>query len=357
MEPNDIISQAIETNLSSTNQGNFSDVAEIGDNPNLENPANDVDIYKFQLNAGDTVTIDVDEIDPELIPLLTLFDSDTNQLDLSESEVDFNNSSELPSVTSDPFINFTDGFTTGEYNIDISVSTNEEVIFGTDNSESLSGTLGDDVIIGRAGNDRIFTSDGINLLYGNAGDDFISGGSKVDNIFAGEGNDTIKAAEGDDDVRGESGDDIIFAGSGDDIIEGGQGDDTIFGAEGDNQVIGDAIFESGNDIIYTGSGNDLIEGGLGNDTIWLGGGDDLVILESGAGTDVINNFQLGQTKFAFFDEIDELSIEELSFNDGASGAEISFNDEILAIVSNVSATTLTDNIDDLIEMAIEPPVM
>ena len=330
MEPNDIISQAIETNLSFTNQGNFSAQGQIGDNPDLENPAEDIDIYKFQLNAGDRVNINVDEIDPALIPGLALLDSDGNAIALNDVEFEFDSDSdpdnpfEPPTITADPSIDFTvgetgdyfvdvsspfsDSLTTGEYNIDITTSKNEDVIFGTENNDSLPGTSGDDTIIGGAGNDEIFASEGENTLFGNAGDDLINGGSEADTIFAGEGNDIVQAAEGDNNVFGESGDDTI----------------------------------------YTGSGDDFIDSGSGNDIIVLGGGFDLVILAPDEGTDTINNFQLDQTSFAFLGDI-----EELSFNDGASGAEISFDDRILAVVSNVSASTITDNIDTVLAVMIE----
>ena len=375
MEPNDIISQAIETNLSFTNQGNFSAQGQIGDNPDLENPAEDIDIYKFQLNAGDRVNINVDEIDPALIPGLALLDSDGNAIALNDVEFEFDSDSdpdnpfEPPTITADPSIDFTvgetgdyfvdvsspfsDSLTTGEYNIDITTSKNEDVIFGTENNDSLPGTSGDDTIIGGAGNDEIFASEGENTLFGNAGDDLINGGSEADTIFAGEGNDIVQAAEGDNNVFGESGDDTIYTGSGDDVIDGGSGNDIIFAGEGNNEIYADAfsefgILEFGDDTIYTGSGDDFIDSGSGNDIIVLGGGFDLVILAPDEGTDTINNFQLDQTSFAFLGDI-----EELSFNDGASGAEISFDDRILAVVSNVSASTITDNIDTVFAEMIE----
>ena len=56
-EPNDTIVEASDTGLFFS--GTFTETAEIGNNPNLE-PTEDVDLYEFQLAAGDAVTIDID---------------------------------------------------------------------------------------------------------------------------------------------------------------------------------------------------------------------------------------------------------------------------------------------------------
>lgn len=175
-----------------------------------------------------------------------------------------------------------------------------EAILGTDNGESLFGTVGNDTIFGKGGNDQIFGSEGVNHLYGGDGDDLIYGGSQTDTIYGGRGNDTIFAAEGNN------------------IVFGGAGDDTI----------------------YTGSGNDRIVGGFGSDTIWLGGGQDVVALELNKGTDTINNFQLGQTRFDILGSSDSLNIF-----DGAQGAEIFQSGELLAVVSWTQANTLINNIN------------
>lgn len=132
----------------------------------------------------------------------------------------------------------------------------DNAIRGTQGDDSLYGTVGSDFIYGLEGNDRIFGSEGANNLFGGAGNDTLYGGSQ------------------------------------DDLIYGGSDNDTIYASEGNNTIYGDF----GDDIIYSGSGSDRINGGTGNDTIWLGGGQDIVVLTKGFGTDVINNFQLGQTK-------------------------------------------------------------
>ncbi len=177
-----------------------------------------------------------------------------------------------------------------------------EAIVGSNEAESLFGTVGEDIIKGKDGDDQIFGSEGVNTLYGDRGDDTIYGGSQADTIYGGADHD------------------LIFADGGDNFINGGLGNDTI----------------------YTGSGNDTIVGGFGDDTIWLGGGHDVVVLELGNGTDIINNFQLGQTTFDVSGNTDSLSII-----DGSSGAEISVNGNLIAIVSWTQASTLNNHIDTL----------
>ncbi|NEO82552.1 MAG: hypothetical protein F6J99_43010, partial [Moorea sp. SIO4G3] len=107
------------------------------------------------------------------------------------------------------------------------------------------------------------------------------------------------------------------------------------GSEGNNAVIG----MSGDDVLYSGSGDDYINSGSGNDTIWLGGGKDLIILVNSDGFDTINNFQLGQTTLHVGDT------SQISIVDGAKGAEISRNGELLGVVSWTQASTLNDNFD------------
>ena len=106
-EPNDTISEAIDTGLSSASPGTFSTSSFIGDNPNIE-PEFDVDFFAFQLNVGDRVTIDIDadELFPTIDSVLRLFDS-------SGVELVFSGNDPAPGEppTLDSFIDFTAPFT------------------------------------------------------------------------------------------------------------------------------------------------------------------------------------------------------------------------------------------------------
>ncbi|MGB7442676.1 MAG: 5'-nucleotidase C-terminal domain-containing protein [Coleofasciculaceae cyanobacterium] len=169
--------------------------------------------------------------------------------------------------------------------------TTDQILFGDNSDETLTGGLGDD---------QIFGSEGVNTLNGGAGNDTIYGGSQMD------------------------------------MIMGGLGNDTIFASEGNNQVNGGA----GDDIIYSGSGNDLIDGGLGNDTIWLGGGMDTVVIAEGNGSDIINNFQIGQTMLGLSGG---LTFEDLTIAQGDNAALVNSGDELLASLNFVSASSITSD--------------
>jgi Ca2+-binding RTX toxin-like protein len=163
-----------------------------------------------------------------------------------------------------------------------------------------------------------FAIGGFDALFGGGGNDQISGGSQSDAIDGGSGNDTIYGNGGNDFILGGDGRDLIFGGSGNDGIDGGAGNDTIYGNGGD----------------------DLIDGGAGSDTIWLGTGAATVLLETGAGFDTINNFQLGQTTFRL---LDGLTYDDLTFSNSRNGARISFGSNLLAVVNNTSASVFAND--------------
>lgn len=191
-------------------------------------------------------------------------------------------------------------------------------ILGTDAADSLNGTGDSERIRGLGGNDFINSNGGSDTLLGGAGNDQIAGSSDHDFIDGGTGNDTLFGNGGEDTLIGGSGNDSIFGGSNSDTILGGVGNDTIFG----------------------NGGGDDINSGTGNDTVWLGG-EATVTLEVGAGFDTINNFQLGSTT------LDVTNVSALSFADSGGGASIFQGGDLLAVVSQQSASTLSDNIDTI----------
>jgi hypothetical protein len=106
---------------------------------------------------------------------------------------------------------------------------------------------------------------------------------------------------------------------------------TLYGTEADDTLMGGA----GNDTIYANGGSDIINSGVGNDTIWVGDGNATVTLEAGAGYDLINDYRTGAVSFKV------VSLEDLSFEDGAGGAQIFQKGDLLAIVANQSASLLS----------------
>lgn len=177
-----------------------------------------------------------------------------------------------------------------------------------------------------------------NSIQGTQGGDFLYGTVGSDFIYGLDGNDQLFGSEGENKLFGGAGNDSIYGGSQDDLIYGGLGTDTIFASEGNNTVYG----EFGDDIIYSGAGNDRIDGGTGNDTLWLGGGQDIVVLAKGFGTDVINNFQVGQTQIGLSGGLtfNDLAIAQ---DTGATLIAIAGTGENLARLSGVQASSISTN--------------
>lgn len=213
-----------------------------------------------------------------------------------------------------------DGFSSsqGLFNLNLDLDF-DYTLTGTNASEQLNGTQANDVIAGLAGNDQINGNGGHDYLEGNAGNDTIAGGSLSDYLDGG------------------AGDDLLFGNGGGDEILGGAGNDKLYGSSDADYLNGGA----GNDLIYSNGGDDLINGGNGIDEIWLGGGETVVLDANDTGYDIIKNFQLGQTNLAVND------ISNLSFADGANGAEIYQGGNLLATVSWQSASTFANNMNNI----------
>lgn len=225
---------------------------------------------------------------------------------------------------------------------------------GTNSRDFLNGSNKSDYIEGLDGNDIINGNGGFDSLFGGGGNDQITGGSQDDVIDGGSGNDIIYGNGGKDYLFGGDGRDLIVAGSGSDLIDGGSGNDAIygnggldliFGGDGNDLIYGGAQQDflnggNGNDIIYGNGGDDRISTGIGRDTVWLGAGAALVDLETGEGFDTIYNFQLGQTTFRLRDG---LTYDALTFTNSRNGARISFGDDLLAVVSNTSASAFASD--------------
>jgi Ca2+-binding RTX toxin-like protein len=94
-------------------------------------------------------------------------------------------------------------------------------------------------------------------------------GKTIDNIIVGAGLESYAYLEtwSIDKILGTGGNDLIFGEKGSDILEGGYGEDVIYGGEG----------------------NDMITGGQGNDYIEGGAGDDIYYINTGEGTDTIED--------------------------------------------------------------------
>ena len=136
----------------------------------------------------------------------------------------------------------------------------------------------------------------------------------------------------DQDVEGTTGDDYIAGGNAKDTLRGRAGRDTLLGNNGNDILYG----EAGNDILDGGNGTDLLFGGLGNDKLTGGNGPDTFVFAAGEGTDTITDFSSGTDKIGLSGG---LSFGSLSF----SGNNILFGNEVLATLTDVNTTTLTQS--------------
>jgi Ca2+-binding RTX toxin-like protein len=150
-------------------------------------------------------------------------------------------------------------------------------------------------------------------------------------------NDTIAGTAGSESINGGNGNDVIYGNGGKDTLIGGAGNDLIYGGSAVDKILAGA----GNDTIFGNGGDDFINSGAGFDTVWLGAGAATVVLESGQGYDTIKNFQLGATQLKVG------SLDNLTFDDSADGAQIFQSDTLLAVVSWQSASNLSNNARDI----------
>lgn len=146
-------------------------------------------------------------------------------------------------------------------------------------------------VTGSADDDIISGNDGNNLLKGGDGRDFIAGGDGNDHLDGGTGNDSLFGDAGNDALLGNSGDDLLDGGAGDDKLSGGDGADSLFGGDGNDTLWGDAGDDllkgmAGDDVLFGGAGQDTLFGGEGSDTLYGGTGADTFVVEHGAAMDV-----------------------------------------------------------------------
>jgi len=172
-ETNDVRSEATVLNL--TQRTSHVIDATIGDNPSLTVPGEDVDLFRVQLNAGQTIFIDVDRITGGFDSYLRIFDS--------SMQVRVNDDAAAPgeSPSTDSYIQFTPTVG-GTYYIGVSGKGNEVYNPGTGGNRNNGSTgryrlevsrsqTGDAQIVqindSRYGDDNLFRDQGQLILEGN----------------------------------------------------------------------------------------------------------------------------------------------------------------------------------------------
>ena len=173
--------------------------------------------------------------------------------------------------------------------VNLTATSQDDVICGNERDNTIEGLTGDDTIYGGPGNDILIGGDDRDTLRGEAGNDTLRGGQDNDILDGGPGTADIadysmenlsdadppvlqaqampvrvnlaensaRDTYGDDDtledienVIGTSGDDMITGDSSNNKLDGRAGTDTINGGAGDDVIIG-------------GAGGDTLDGGAG----------------------------------------------------------------------------------------------
>lgn len=259
-----------------------------------------------------------------------------------------------------------------------------ELIIGTIADDSLTGGEGDDDIIGLLGDDTVNAGAGDDVVQGLNGDDLLIGDVGNDAMQGRGDDDTLQGFDGEDWLDGNDGADVVRGGVGSDVVIGGQGEDTVDGRSGNDLVIGgefnadplstdelglirdgatiDDVFSDETppyaDLRDDGAADEL-SGGRGNDLLILGssdvadGGAELdafaVIADTGdsaQGAATITDFNSPQGEaIALYFRADEIVDEDaISVTDQGDDALISYEGEVLAIVSGAAGTLTAEDI-------------
>jgi Ca2+-binding RTX toxin-like protein len=163
------------------------------------------------------------------------------------------------------------------------------------------------------------------ILGDKRADDIIYALGGGDRVNARSGNDIVVAGNGGDRVNGGSGDDLIYGGAGDDYLDGGVGNDKIYGEAGRDRLIG----YNGDDLLWGGKGDDSLQGGKGQDTF---------VVAFNEGTDTFQDFKIGEDLIGL---AGRLNFSQLSISQSGRFTLITFDNNVLARLDNVTATALT----------------
>ena len=137
-EPNDLLSQAVQTGVSTAHTGLYSRAGVIGDGINSDVP--DVDFYRVNLDVGDRLAVDIDTVAGGPNTVLRLFDSNgievaINRIGAAPAHLDATGATDGGRPGVDPFIDFT-ATRTGTYYVGVSSLGNE-----TYDPNTLSGRM------------------------------------------------------------------------------------------------------------------------------------------------------------------------------------------------------------------------
>ncbi|MBD3880594.1 5'-nucleotidase C-terminal domain-containing protein [Phormidium tenue FACHB-886] len=158
-----------------------------------------------------------------------------------------------------------------------------------------------------------------------SGGRFLSGTNRNNRLRGTSGDDAIVGGGGDDLLRGFNGDDDLSGNGGNDRLDGGRNNDVLRGGVGKDRLAG-------------GEGNDTFFGGSGSDVFTGGNGRDLFTLEAGKGEALINDFRDRQDQLGLSRGI---AFRRLEIEQVGRTTEISLGNDLLAVLRNVNANSLT----------------
>lgn len=168
-------------------------------------------------------------------------------------------------------------------------------------------------------------------ISGSSGDDSIRSVAGVEAIIAGNG--------GNDVISGRGKSDFLLGNAGDDILKGANGHDTLFGGRDNDQLFGG----NGSDTLSGDRGDDFLDGGNGDDLLTGGSGSDVFFFENGnfrAGVDTVTDFEIGIDSIQFASEP-----ASVTYANGADGARMFVDGELMAIFQGVTAEEMRGEID------------
>ncbi|MEH2067722.1 MAG: calcium-binding protein [Nostoc sp.] len=209
---------------------------------------------------------------------------------------------------------------------------------------NISGSSNDDLIVGSNGNDTLSGGSGNDTLNGGAGDDELSANASTDNnlLLGGDGNDSLSASgsvliyrgeayvtyiSGNNTLNGGAGNDNLVTNfsSGNNLLSGGDGNDSLFAYDPDSLYSLYGVYAvSGNNTLSGGTGGDylnvnnssgdnLLDGGDGNDTLTASGGFGKNTLKGGNGNDTLIG---GKGNDSLYGGVGTDTFVFSSFNDG-----------------------------------------
>jgi Ca2+-binding RTX toxin-like protein len=292
--------------------------------------AGDQDYFAIDLEAGQSVTFDVDGTSGGLD--LELFLYAPGDTVFSAASIDSGFADGGSTTTFDPFLGFTatatgtwrigleasTGVQAGAYLLRISIADLPTLFEGgeaDDDAKTGSGddTLlgfaegaetapsGDDILNGSIGQDLLRGGDGDDRLDGGGGNNTLDGGVGADLLVAGTGADSVLGGTGADTAETGEGRDTVDAGQGADSVSGGQGGDLLVGGDGDDTLLGEVEAPSALSLAYDtlrgGNGDDSLEGGFGGGRMEGGAGADTLLAGSAiepVGDPLGNSTLLGQ---------------------------------------------------------------